>query len=100
MRKVVQKENVDTVDVNNVDPNRYYGVIIPESGRGFVSQDEFRRGKFRTRPLDGITHGNGWGSFEHSDLSELLKGFLSPDRGYAVFEFDTHQELFRWLLEE
>lgn len=99
MKRVIQKEDVDTVAVNRVDPSKYYGVRLLRSVdeySGFISQEEYQSGNFRVMTASGITYGNNWDSFRDENLSILLSKLLN-NGSFEIFEFDTYQELFQWI---
>lgn len=90
---IIGEENVPIVDVKMVSPQKYYGVSYSDS-KGFVVRDEYENKNYRARLGRSLTKGNSW-NHQSDSLIVLIAAFLSD--GYQVFEFNTYQELFRWL---
>ena len=102
MRTVVLKQKVVDVTVNEADKNKYYGVIVrpdlSSDKKGFITRERFDTGNFKLMGMDKLTNGNGWESFARPTLTDMLFDILSAS--YWVYEFDTWQELFKWLMSE
>lgn len=97
MKKVTSNKN--TVQVSEVDISKYYGVRC-EAWSGFICRQNYRNGKYRVRVSRLLTEGNR--SFIDTDsLADLVNGIITNYTAtFEVFEFDTPQELYRWLSEQ
>lgn len=96
MKNVVLRTEKNTVYADLADPEKYYGVITSYGGvdsKAFISKAE---GKFLVYLKSNITIGNCYG-FYNSNLSDLISRLVKED--WPVVEFDTPQELFKWLSE-
>jgi len=95
MKKVVEKQE-NRVFVGEVSLSNYYGVKAINC-KGFITRERFNSGCYRILCTQLLTCGNGFlCSKETTSLTEFIKYNLSS---YEVFEFDTPQELFKWLSE-
>ena len=105
MKKLISTKPENTIsfkELSNsaIDPDlRYYGVLIDNSQKGFITREQYRSGQYTLRAVDRLTSGNGWFKCEDDDLISLLKEILDNENRH-VFVFNTHQELFKWLAEE
>lgn len=96
MKKVV-KGNTEQVMVNSVSKNKYYGVK-QLSSKGFIVREDYDKGNYKAYCANKLTNGNAWWIEKPTDsfvkfVDELV------EKKYEVFEFDTSQELFKWLSE-
>jgi len=83
-----------TIDVNEVNQHKYYGVATRSFGRCPISARDYE-GDHLVVCGKGFTYQNGYG-FQGS-LRDVVAYHLRENS--AVFEFDTFQELCRWLSE-
>jgi len=101
MKSVVQNIIHQEVSLNQVDEFKYYGITPSLKGtqKGFVAKNDFWNGKFKAFAAEEITKGNCWHivSEDATNLKEVVGELL--DSGFYVYEFDTPQELFKWLSE-
>lgn len=93
--KAVNCLQEQTVDVVSTD--KYYGVSFGWHTRGFITQQEYRSGKYMIRSFSGVTKGNGWPDFDHANLAELINHIKKSCAEYHVIEFDTQKDLLNWL---
>jgi hypothetical protein len=95
MKKVI-KEQKETVNVSETNVNKFYGVDFLDDSKGFVTyrldvgfivQSCFYLTQCQLR-------------FKASSFDEELSYFVGKlVKEYNVYEFETYQELFRWLSE-
>ena len=99
MKKVVINPPVvePTVTLSEANPRKYYGILSLYEGKGFIKQEKFESGPYQGICSNGLTKGNAWGAFQDTSLPGLFGKIF--DRGYSIFEFDSPQELFKWLSE-
>lgn len=96
MRQVIKKlEILPVVSLDRVNPSKYYGYIINISQRGFIQNI---RDTWHPANAKGINEGKAFGAADSASLSKTIEILLSWNS--QVFEFDTHKELFQWILEE
>ena len=81
---------------SDVNPYKYYGVSSVHQGKGYITQDNFEEGDFKVMCLSGLTRGNSWLSLRNPSLPVLIERCLQSKQ---VFEFNTPQELAKWLSE-
>ena len=100
MKKVITKRlKDDVINVELVADHRYYGVIVEDDIKGFITKTDFYTGQYEVHSLEGLTEGNGWNDVEScKDLVKFIRKCV--DFGYDVYEFETYQKLIQWLLEE
>jgi hypothetical protein len=95
-KTLVFKKPVDnTVNVADASYEKYYGIKL---NKVFVTKSDYHNGYYRVAMLDSLTEGNstiGCSNDKHRDLIEFLRSY----EGGEVYQFDTWQELFKWLLE-
>jgi hypothetical protein len=84
------------IGVIEVSDDKYYGMINALGNKGFVVRANFEAGYYRMMSVEGFTNGNSYSS--NYNLTTLISKFTSD--GCKVFEFDTYQELFKWLIED
>lgn len=105
MKKVILDDiESATIRLPEVTTNHFIGVEKKIGGgralqKGFITQQNYKRGKFICRALVGLTYGNGWDSWDNESLHELLKGFIERDQ-FTVRIFNTSRELLEWLLTD
>ena len=97
MKKVTTK-NEETVCPCCANNHKYYGFVNATGEKGFVIQKEWHHGPFRAVAIKSITHCNGRSDCDAPSLKETLDLIVSKDN-WQAFEFDTPEELFKWLLE-
>lgn len=97
MKTVIAGE-VLQVSCENVDPQKYYGVLVNNIDKGFITQETYCDGDFRVLACSDLTEGNNFYNFRGSEtLTEFVKEILQ--RGEQVFEFNSCKDLFRWLAQ-
>lgn len=97
MKTVILGE-VTQVSCENADPQKYYGVLIRDIDKGFITQETYCKGNFRVLASYDLTEGNNYSNFTGAvTLAEFVKEIIQ--RGEQVFEFDSYKELFKWLAE-
>jgi hypothetical protein len=74
---------------------KYYGVCLGGPNRGFISRREFETGCFTVSSPYKLTGGNGWVHFDTQSLSTTIDKLI--DNGNEVFEFDTFNDLMKWV---
>lgn len=82
---------------NETSFNKYYGVE-GFGQRGFITREQFRRGNYVLRCLKSITQANGWSISDAATLEKAINQALAQN--WRVYQFDTYQELGKWLLAE
>lgn len=97
MKQVVTQSN--TVNIQNIDPEKYYGTFCDECGKGFVTRQDYEEGDYTILSVREVTKGNGFNQYNDILLFACLRNFLKAKKSRKVFEFDTAQELFKWLAE-
>ena len=100
--KLTRPTQPPIVTVNEVTPDKYYGVRMhakwsTEREVAFITQPSFRNGNYKTVAAHRLTVGNGYTHYEDPSLSNLVSKLI--DGECEVFEFDTPSELFRWLAD-
>lgn len=91
MKQVINSKPPNTVDVTEFDENKYYGFLRNDNFKGFCFCSN---NSFRVAWRLAATKGNytvGFDSFE--------KLFFALQPYGKFYEFDTYQELFKWLSE-
>ena len=98
MKKVVIKEVVQEVSINNLSLDKYYGIKESPNWKGFITQSDYESNRFVTLCSEELTRGNGWEIHNNCrSLKTLIERLLKSN--FEVYEFDTHKELFKWLSE-
>jgi hypothetical protein len=95
MKKVINA-HANEVSVENCSEDFFYG--ISKGFRFFVTREQFEGGKFVVRCLSNLTRGNGNSALERDSLKELLSNAIK--NRFDVFEFETAEELMKWVLNE
>lgn len=93
---VTAVDQVNPADKCVVSPEMYYGIRSPFQRKGFIVREQFQAGYFKTQCPGLLTNGNDW-THRNESLADLLNDLRGSK--FAVFEFDTYQELFKWLSE-
>jgi hypothetical protein len=93
----------NVVSVHTVSPEKYYGVdygvVTYLKSKGFISRENYRSGEYLILCPEEITKGNGFDSHRNfADLSKLIEKI--NESKFEVYEFDTWEELFAWLMEK
>lgn len=95
MKKVLNVVNV-APDVIVPNINKYYGIELDDGARCFVTRNAYRGGDYRVLCSKQLTEGNSvCNLINKTSLFDILQSALSNK--YKVYEFDTPQELFRWV---
>ena len=99
MKKVVlELPKSKVAKVENCSNIGYYGIKPSgQSDKGFIARKNYNRGPYHTCVGRSLTNGNTWGDYSDSDLKNLISELIKAS--FEVYEFDTHQELFKWLSE-
>ena len=95
----------DTFWPEHADENKYYGIFTGEH-RAFIYRTEYGGGMFKFMLPKGVTVSNGLSEFSN----KTVKGLITDVQVYnetkyktlfkiPIFEFDTWEELFKWLLK-
>ena len=97
MKEVVNMSENSLIDINNVDQNKYYGVILYDGSAGQIVGNDmaFSNNTFEARFFMHSTAGNPW-SMKYSSLKDCIKSILDESDMNKVLEFDTYRELFKW----
>lgn len=102
MRKVViSLPPQDVVAFEKVDATKYYGIAI-DNERGFIARERWVEGRWKLYCSRSITNGNQWYYHDNKALDDSLINCMKflLDKRFSVFEFETPQELFTWLVEK
>ena len=97
MKKVVL-EKEETVELTNVDPRKYYGVLRSCGSKGFITRRNYREGLYSAYCCEGVTRANSWNLQDSDTLDSVIKKLIDI-LYFKVYEFDTAKELFTWLAE-
>lgn len=85
--------NRDLADAAAATCGKYYGIALGKQS-GFVT----RFGTdYKALAAYHVTDGNNWPGHSARTLPALLESLLKSPAGFAVYEFETEQELFGWL---
>lgn len=87
---------IQITNPNHISLLRYYGFLSPTGYKGFLTQSDFGKGKFRFVCFWGITEGNGF-FWPRKTIQSALKDAFNC-KGGKVFEFDKCVDLQKWLL--
>lgn len=104
--KEVTLENIGTRSVK-----KYYGVLQEVHNgyspcKGFITRPDYRVGRYRAMAADAVTLGNAWTCFARTKyLRKFLKsivGYSYSDgcRPFKVYQFDSPEKLFTWLVQD
>lgn len=101
MKKVVRKQQQAFLE--DVNPAKYYGIQDNNKYKGLIHKNEYTKGNYKAYCRTLITNGNGFlikckDPPVTDDLQVFIGAFLDSG-SYTVYEFDTPQELFKWLAE-
>jgi len=97
MKEVVKAIENSMVDINNVNTDKYYGVMLYDGSAGQIIGNDLAltNNTFEAKFFAHSTDGNPWTS-KYSSLKDCIKSILNESSMNKVFEFDTYQELFKW----
>ena len=99
MKRVITKSTEKTVLVTDMDHKKFYGFLKGEKVKGVITRAEFEIGNFLMLVMDDFTNGNGY-SFPNLPMNTLENVARCCERhGFILYEFETHEDLFRWLME-
>lgn len=103
MKTVIIRSSNNTVPFSEVDSLKYYGIKHRTSTSvGFIAREKYKGGNYHAYCLDSLTDGNHLCTrndiSNHYNLSLLIKEFIEND--FIVKEFDTYEEMFKWLLKK
>jgi len=103
MRQVIINEPIKKiVPYTSCAIDKYYGVLnysFRETQKGFICSTGYKNNTYRVVAIYGMTHFNGWSQFDGTGLQNIISAVIRSDAKFEVFEFDTPQELFKWLSE-
>ena len=98
MKQVINNPSpVDTVDVSDVHPYRYYGFILDEGDSGYITTSDWKRDAYRPKFFYGMTE-SFFCSLAENSLEDCIKYIL--ENGGKVYEFDNHKEFFNWAAQQ
>lgn len=101
MKKVVMAKNEPEIDVKETSDAKYYGIRTKcecfARNTGFITRQCYDSGTFKVLCLDHLTNGNDWSHYLANTLQLLIELLLK--KGIEVFEFDTPEELTKFLFE-
>ena len=98
MRKVIPKQDSVAVRLlEDVVSNKYYGVFGYKI-KGFITRESFDSGNFYVATSRNITNGNRFCDYYGDNVNAVIEGLLSNN--YEVYEFDTANDLFKWLAKD
>jgi hypothetical protein len=98
MKKVTRKYEMERVLFSDIDAGKCYGVDnigTYNNEKGFISRKSIGSG-YEVKSSYGLTLGNCYG-FKGNTLADIIENILNG--GFSVYEFDTSQEIFKWLSE-
>ena len=94
MKKVITNESVDSIHIDKITPDMYFGVLQGEKHKGFIARAKWDEGPYIVYSKEMITNGNQWDSWVHSDITSLVRAL---PQSFVVYAFNTPDELFQWL---
>jgi hypothetical protein len=99
MRKVVKTlAPIQETSLESVHWEKYYGVETNlKIGKGFITREKYMEGDYIVLSRHLITASNGWSYLYSPSLKALINTCIIER--FSVYEFDTPQELFKWLSE-
>jgi hypothetical protein len=94
LKKVVQLERCETVCVDQIDENKFYGVIdySQRVGKGFIM---VINDSYRIIYSDKLNKNHEALFKSQHSLQEFISNLIIGDR-YEVFEFNTSHDLMLW----
>jgi hypothetical protein len=98
MKKVIKTDDNNIVNIEKINTTKYYGVYFGPNNRGFITNERYRGMNYTVRSIEGLTYANGYSNYNYSTLPQLVDTIIS--QGDIVYEFDTPEELFTWLMEK
>lgn len=94
---VISLSPPEQVVVEYVNEEKYYGIIARNGKeKGFIARERFDCGNFMPRCLDSMTNGNQWEGYYTCTLVGTIRKLIVG--GYRVVEFNTAEELFKWII--
>ena len=101
MKEVIRETPPTSVTLlGDATDRKYYGISQHKTIKGLITRSDYNRGDWQARCRDSFTMANKWGNWSgdhHTSLQALISKLITE--GYKVYEFDTPQELFKWLSE-
>lgn len=92
------KQEIETIALQDVDLNKFYGVEFIGGRRGIVRRRNYDSGKFTILSLRQFTNGNGWISFDSDTFAGMGKKLYKIDA--KIFQFDSILEAVQWASQE
>lgn len=96
MKEVIIQKKTNTISTINVLRDKCYGIYY-NYNKGFIYQESYRYGNYKTLARTDLTMGNSWTCLQYPLLIDIVEAAI--EMGFKVYEFDTPQELFKWLSE-
>ena len=96
MKEVVKLSQNSVVGLDSVSRHKYYGFIVSGNSPGLILRDN--DGYFQAHFFWNITDGNPWQRSQPT-LTECISRLMDNNEA-KIFEFDTHQELFKWASDQ
>lgn len=98
MKQVVLNTPDNTVLLDNVSGNKYYGVIVGKNSPAYIAADcmLYNEHSYNVRFFHSMTNGNKWLNEDHRTLKDCIRALMSRSPDSQIFEFETYQELFLW----
>lgn len=80
---------------------KYYGVLETiRPSKGFLMSKDYRcNNGYRVICRDQVTRGNNFPFLNSATLEDFKKKVIEDSYIFTVYEFETFQELFKWLSE-
>lgn len=94
MIKIVKNPENQVKSIDNAQEDLYYGIVSGYK-KGFICRDKYNKGDFKCYTVC-FNRGDQWPQ-NNRNLQNCLTNLI--DRGFDVFEFETHIELFQWLIK-
>lgn len=80
---------------------KYYGIHAVSgsdtNNKGFIIRMDYNNGIYRGMCAFEFTKGNNWGDARGTTLCKCIKYFVESAAPFEVYEFDTKEELCRWV---
>lgn len=104
MRKLVREKTPDVFLAEEADINKFYGVVTDLSkDKCFITKPYYKNGRYQLRNTHLFTEGNDLivASIDlpPMKLTKYLKFIQNLHTTREIWEFETAQELFKWLSE-
>lgn len=98
MKKVIENEiKIDVIKLKDVTDHKYYGVIMNNTTKAFIGKTNFCSDNYIVHAPRSITKGNAYDCYKNESIQLLIKELIKYNND--VYEFDSYQELFKWIIE-